>query len=292
MKNRYAFTMLELIFVIVTMGIIAKFGIGFLAQSYNNFIFSNLNNTLQAKSEMAVESIAKRLQFRIKDSTIRRKSSDLSYKAIGDIDAGGSEYNILEWVGSDIDGFRGDTKALWSGVIDIDASSATTLKSPETNTTALNTLITTLSHGVCDINDSALYFIGSDTQIDNYSWDGDATTSHLGSVIHPIKPTATIDEFESGISGVDFSGVDIYEYYKFIWSAYAIVHDATTKDLTLYYAYQPWRGEKYSDGRATLLMEDVSTFRFKSVGSVLKIQVCTKSDVMEEYSLCKEKTIF
>ncbi len=44
-------------------------------------------------------------------------------------------------------------------------------------------------------------------------------------------------------------------------------------------------------------MENVSTFRFKSVGSVIKIQVCVKSDIIDGnaaggYSLCKEKTIF
>jgi len=42
MKTRAAFTMIELIFVIVVMGIIGKFGVEFLAQAYKSFIFSSV----------------------------------------------------------------------------------------------------------------------------------------------------------------------------------------------------------------------------------------------------------
>ncbi len=296
-NNRLGFTLLELIFVIAIMGIIGKFGASFLAQSYSDFIYSKINNSLQAKSEMAVEYISKRLQYRIKDSIIRRKSSDNSYVALRDIDNYGDEYNILEWIGSDSDGFRGDSLPLWSGVIDLDESNSTTLKSPETNTTALNNLIKTLSYDNSDINDSAIYFIGSDTNIDGYGWDGEALSEQNSSVIHPIKTTTNIDEFESNIAGVDFSGVDVYEYYKLSWSAYAVEHNASTSELKLYYDYQPWAKESFRDGKSATIMENVSTFRFKSVGSIVKIQVCVKSDIIDgenegDYSLCKEKTIF
>jgi len=295
--NRLGFTLLELIFVILIMGILGKFGASFLAQSYNDFLYSKINNSLQAKSEMAVELIAKRLQFRIKDSIIRRKSTDNSYVALGDMDNVGDDYNILEWIGSDSDGFRGDSLPLWSGVIDLDESNASRLKSPETNTSALNKLIKTLSYDNSDINDSAIYFIGSDTNIDGYGWDGVALSEQNSSVIHPIKSTSNSDEFESSISGVNFSGVDVYEYYKLSWSAYAIEHNTTTKELKLYYDYQPWAGESYKDAKSATIMENVSTFRFKSIGSVVKIQVCVKSDIIDgknegDYSLCKEKTIF
>ena len=47
MGKRFAFSMLELIFVIVILGVLSKFGVEFLAQAYNNFIFSKINNTLQ-----------------------------------------------------------------------------------------------------------------------------------------------------------------------------------------------------------------------------------------------------
>ena len=293
-KKHSAFTMLELVFVIVIMGILGKFGVGFLAGAYSDFIYSKVNNSLQAQSEMAVESIATRLQFRIKDSIIARKDNG-DFKSLSS-STYGSDATILEWVGSDIDGSRGIKSPLWSGIIELDLSSASTLKSPETNTTALNDLIETLSHSSgTGIDNSAIYFIGSDSDINAYGWDGVALSEHNSSVMHPIMRGDNLDEFNSSIAGVDFSGTDIYEYYQLSWSAYAVKYNGTK--LTLYYDYQPWEGEGYLDGQSALLMENVSTFRFKAVGSVVKIQVCVKSDIINgdaggDYSLCKEKTIY
>ncbi|EDZ61780.1 conserved hypothetical protein [Sulfurimonas gotlandica GD1] len=93
---------------------------------------------------------------------------------------------------------------------------------------------------------------------------------------------------------VNFSGVDVYEYYKLSWTANAIAHDFATGELRFYYDYQPWKGENYlDDGKFAVIMENVSSFRFRSVSSLIKLQVCVKSNqTNEEYSICKEKTIF
>jgi len=302
--RRLGFTMIELVFVIVVMGIIGKFGVEFLAQAYKGFIFSNVNHSLQANGEMAVESIATRLQYRIKDSVIGRESANANfttnYRAIGS--ASGSQYNILEWVSTDIDGFRGARLPNWSGIIDLENPLTTNslLVSPGTDTTATSSLISILSNGGSDINDSALYFIGSESDIDNYGWDGNAIINQT-SVMHPIRNSATANEFVPRIGGTandnNFTGVDVYEYYKLAWTAYAIgIDDYDNNDnngtLTLWYNYQPWEGEVYTDGNSSVIMHNVSTFQFKSIGSIIKIQVCVNSDLVEDYSLCKEKTIF
>ena len=291
--RKSAFTLLELIFVIVIIGILSKFGIELLFQAYKNFIFSNVNNALQSNSAAAVETIASRLQYRIKDSVIAREA-DGTFKALSGYTDGTA--TILEWVGSDIDGFRGDSLPMWSGIIDLNISTATTLVSPGTNTGALNTLIEVLSNGGSDINDSALYFIGSDSDINSYGWNGVALTDHTTSVMHPIRSNGTVNQFVpiNGATGADstFAGTDVYEYYQLAWSAYAVVHTPADGNLTLYYDYQPWQGDGYADGKAVVLMENVDTFRFRAVGSIVKIQVCVKTDLMGDYSLCKEKTIF
>lgn len=65
--------------------------------------------------------------------------------------------------------------------------------------------------------------------------------------------------------------------------------------LTLYYDYQPWKGETYQNGKSQIIMEDVDTFRFRSVGDLIKVQLCvTNSNISSEggYSICKEKTVF
>lgn len=297
--RKSAFTLLELIFVIVVIGILSKYGVELLSQAYKSFIFSSVNNALQANSAAAVESIASRLQYRIKDSVIAREASGAFYGLAGySLD----NSTILEWVGTDIDGFRGNssTNPLWSGIIDLrnPSTDATTLFSPETNTTAISDLIQVLSHNSgTTIANAAIYFVGSDSDIETgYGWDyaTGTLTEHNTSVMHRINAGANINEFVSGIGGVDFSGTDIYEYYQLAWTAYAVVHDTATNTLWLHYDYQPWEGDKYSDvnTKKFKIMDDVDTFRFKAVGSIVKIQVCVNSDLMEDYSLCKEKTIF
>jgi len=196
MKNRFAFTMIELIFVIVIMGIIGKFGVEFLAQAYKSFIFSKINHELQSSSEATVELIAKRLEGRIKDSVIARLA-DKSFDAIGDVD-NTKTYVVLEWVGSDTDGFRGISNATrphlpnWSAIIDLDEGNSSILVSPATDTAKVNQLISILSAGTTDINDSALFFIGANSDVKtDYGWDRNiAKINAQRGAMHPVTSVA------------------------------------------------------------------------------------------------------
>ena len=302
--RRSAFTLLELIFVIVIMGILAKFGVELLSQAYKSFIFSSVNNRLQSQSTAAVESIASRLQYRIKDSVIAREADNDFFGLAGYT---ADDAPILEWVGYDVDGFRGNTAVLphWSGIIDLrdPSTTSTTLVSPQTDTGELNTLISTLSNAGSGIDNAAIYFVGSDSDIETgYGWDyaiGAITTQN--EAMHPMRSNGVANQFvpTNGDTGADnnFTGVDVYEYYQLAWTAYAVgITDynlaTNTGTLTLWYDYQPWEGERYTNGKSAVIMDDVSTFQFRVAGSIIKIQVCVNSDLMEDYSLCKEKTVF
>ncbi len=296
-----AFTMIELVFVIVILGIISKFGVEFLFQAYNGFIYSKVNNTLQNSSATAVEFVAARLQYRIKDSIIARED-DNSFKGLSGYSAGTA--NMIEWVGYDIEGFRGDTDPYWSGVIDLATtkSSSTLLKSPGTNTLAIDDLIKVLSNDKSDINDAALYFVGSNNNVDtDYGWDfSSGAFTDQTKAMHPIKSTGNPDEFAPNTGANNFIGAS--EYYQLAWTAYAVGidnYDSTDNvgDLTLWYNYRPWQGENYkTDGTKVTIMENVSTFEAMGVGSLITIKVCVKSlllkDEGKDYSLCKEKTIY
>jgi len=298
MRIRNAFTMIELIFVIVVMGILGKFGVEFLRQAYESYIASSINNTLQANSGTAVEFIAARLQDRIKDSIIvRMGDSNLTVVPLSDADYN-TTYTILEWIGADGDGFRGNSdgtttlnKPNWSGIADLDHpdANAPVLVSPETNTTKVDTLIDVLSNTSRSIDDAALYFIGSNSDIQSgYGWNGQIIDQN--STMHPINKVASQPtQFKSVIGNFQ----DVYEYYKLAWTAYAVVFETNTSNLLLYYNYQPWNGDDYLDGNSSIIMNNVSTFQSIAIGSVVKIQVCAKSNLTnQEYSLCKEKTIF
>jgi len=189
------------------------------------------------------------------------------------------------------------------------------LTSPDTNTTQENDLIKLFSEdNTSTINDAALYFVGSNSDaVTDYGWDGNKTYMDAQrGAMHAINSTANISQYVPAAGTSNFSGVDVYEYYKLAWTAYAVVIEDynqtgdNTGTLKLYYNYQPWK-DKDGDGstdqfnnapniKSTIIMEKVSTFRFMSIGSIMKIQVCVKSAILQkdggDYSLCKEKTIF
>lgn len=314
MKKHNGFTLLELVFVIIIIGFLGKYGVELLMQSYKSFIFANVNNTLQSNSASAVEFIASRLQYRIKGSEIARTDVNTStFDPVADVNVS-KTYVVLEWVAADMESFRGTTAPYWSGILDIQAGNADLLTSPQTDRTQVDTIIKKLSHGTSTFNDAALYFIGKPYDITTgFGWDNNATTltniinTQKGAML-PLQGVGGVSDFNSS-TGIDFSGIDMYEYYQLAWTANAIVLDPTTYDavnktfdLVFYYNYQPWKGDKFSDTGKNIqhmtIMKNISTFQFMKIGALMKIQVCAKSTLLrdtnngEAYSLCKEKTVF
>lgn len=293
-----AFTMIELVFVIVIMGIIGKFGVEFLAQSYKTFIQAKISSELHTNSTSALQFIAKRLEFRIVPSTIKR--SPLlplpGFQGAAEIPlVDDTSYNILEWISYDIDGYRGTNAPLWSGIVDLDPSetNSTNIFSPGTDTDNLDDLIKTLSNNGSSIADAAIMFSSDNYDPYNFGWDGGDVLTDQNKAIHPINSAAATDSFATGI-GANFSGMKVSNRYMLAWTAYALVHE--DNNLTLHYDYQPWQGESYDDGKSQLLMQNVSTFRIKTnpSGGLFSIMVCAKNDLIvgEEHSICKEKVIF
>jgi len=237
MRIRKAFTMIELIFVIVVIGIIAKFGVEFLIQAYNGYIFSAVQNKLQTQTETALEQITNRLQYRIKSSIIARLDDNGivpgNYVALAD--ANGSQ-TVLEWVGYDIDGLRGNWDAgmnmnipTWSGFIDLNNinTDESHLVSLETNTTAANNMINTLSNGAVGIAQSAIFFIGGNSDINKFGWVGGVGIGDQSSSMHPVTNGGNINQLLPNTGLNTFTGNNVYEYYQLAWTAYALVWNGT-----------------------------------------------------------------
>ena len=313
--SKKGFTFIEMIFVLVILAIIAKFGVELLAQAYRNYLYQEINNKLANTSSSAVEFIAKRLQYRIRPSVIVRKNLN-SFRALEGFvpltAADADSYKVLEWIGYDIDSFRGNANAtpLWSGIIDKKASidSNNTIITPGSDLDAVDTMIQTISNGNSTINDAALYLFTSENDInESFGWYGGATITdqHLHYAMHPVQK-ASSTSFTSGITGKSFSDLfddiknkgDFDARYYLAWTAYAVSLEGNV--LKFYYDYQPWNGEKYSDGKSTTIMEHVGTFKMIQKQGVIKIQVCTTNDDMNGtgtmniggFALCKEKTIY
>jgi prepilin-type N-terminal cleavage/methylation domain-containing protein len=310
-RLRNAFTMLELVFVIIIMGIVGTIGVEIFRNAYDAYMSSAVNQKLQSETELALKQIANRLQYRFKDSVIGRIDA-ANFDGLSSVNVD-LNYTAIEWVGYDIDGWLGDetsTLPTWSGFIDVDDPSASInrLISPETNTTGrVDDVIKDLaaSGSTTDIFNSAIFFTGANTNIQTgYGWDSGELTEQNGSAAHRVSPSVgnptylipTVD---------DFDDIDIYEQYKLAWTAYALALEG--KKLFLYYDYQPWEGEEYNEtginnvnvaDRKRLLVDNVSTFKFQAIGDILRVQLCVDNNAtgnvpaQEYYSLCKEKVIF
>lgn len=295
-NTRKAFTMLELIFVIVIMGIIGKFGVEFVARAYESYIYSKINNDLQAKSASAVEFIAKRLEHRIKESTISRNTTTGVVNFVNDVGLSDPDATVLEWIATDVDSFRGTTQPSWSGIIDLTATTSNRIISTSSELNTTSAQIAVLSNGNANINTSAIYFIGSFKSLNPWGYNG--AINDQTQTLHPIQSGANINEIWPRGLAPDFSGVTVFEYYKLAWTAYAIElenYDDVLKigDLYLRYNYRPWDGQTYLNGTRVLLAEGINSFRYRSAGSLIKIQVCAKSDLTgQEHALCKEKTVY
>jgi len=302
-KNKKAFTLLELVFVIAIIGLLSTLGVRFMVEAYKSYLFSAINNRLQNESATAIEFIAKRLSYRIKDSVIARDltTGTNTNNFVPVQSAIGANFTVLAWVGSDIDGWRGINNPLWSGIIDLDIDPINQnlrLVSPNTNTVTMNQFITNLSYGTGGINNSALYFIGlSDSNVlTDYGWGRNAAfIQDQNGSMHPINNAVNQTVFLPLPLNQDFTNIDVFEYYKHAWTAYAIVHTANG-DLFLNYNYQPWNGHSFNNApniRSQLIMQNVATFQYRAIGSLLKIQICVENQLTgQEYAICKEKTIY
>ena len=261
---RKGFTLLEVVFVIIILGVMSKFGVELLYKIYENYVYSNTYNRLENRSEMAVKQIANRLQARIKDLTIARVGSAGSVITVGDANnAALANATVLEWVGVDLDGWRANGTPTWSGLIDLNnvGTSATSLVSPGSTAAA---------------GSGGLFFIGGDVDIGSQAdWLNGAKSVVIG----------------NGVVTGNFVGEDVLEFYQFSKSAYAV--ELVGGQLLLYSNYQPWNGDTMSNPE--VLMDDVTTFQFRSLGDSLLIQVCVGDNGVTglgEYSICKEKVVF
>ncbi|MDP1615153.1 MAG: hypothetical protein Q8L68_05085, partial [Methylococcales bacterium] len=252
------------------------------------------------------EQVANRLTYRVPGSEIvRQQSTGLNtFGSIATVaDDGIANTTVFEWVGYDIDGFRGDgtsTRPTWSGFIDLAASQGlanTALSSPESNLTRINATIAALSPSGFNGNGLGMFFIQDSNfdVINGFGWNGVAIANQL-STVHPVSVTAN-DQLSTA-NGGNFGGQKISEFYKLSWTAYALEHNATSGQLRLYYDYRPWNGQTYTNGSSVLLMENVDTFSLRSIGDAIKVQVCIRdkslftNNAAKEFSICKEKTVF
>ncbi len=279
-RNKNAFSLLEVIFVIVILGIVASIGAEIIANVYESHIVNRAQYRASIKSEQTLNQIANRLRYAIPGTAGARVTTGSAFIPLTEISnsAGSNIRHVLQWVGYDGDSFEAMTSTSrrpgWSGFIDLNASNPTTLLTPGSNLVLARDIIGNLGGSLN--NNARLYFPPG---------SGPAATN--GSVLVTGGSGENINV--SGLTSGDF----IAERYKLAWSSYAIVFEGT--NLWLYYNFSPTVGATLGANKS-LLLANVTSFSFKGSEGSVRIKVCQYENMdtnttADAARSCKEKII-
>lgn len=259
--KRRAFSMIELVFVIVVLGIVASIGSELIAKVYQGYILERAQHRSSIKTELAMLQIVNRLSNAIPGSVIRRKTIGGAYEGISDpmkLDPTGDSYAVLQWIGADMDSFDSNSTPGWSGFCDVTPSTTTSIETPGSKLSIVNTVEKNLGR----TGKFAIFFPKS-------------MQHHYGS---GTKDTITLD---NNIS-------TIYEHYKLAWTSYALVIEKG--DLYLYYNFPPELGANIG-GNKSLLMQNITTFKFQGGDGAVRFKICKDEPISKDFNVtsCKEK---
>ena len=309
MEMKRAFTLLELIIVIVILGIIAMMSFNAMMNIYSNYFQTRTVNELETQTEIALEQISKRLEHRIKPSVIARKPSG-GFLPLNDSRVNlNSGYEILEFIPYAYEIFNDVPSASnkagrYSGYIDLAKSSpASGLISPGSNfSTEVVETIKDLTckddaSGCVDFKDKngGVVAIFSDVYYDVQNSFGYKGILNLDIAKVGVKST---DGDTLEISG--FANKQISEQYHLAYTANAIVPEQSADpkdaangvfDLNLYYDYRPWMGQGYKNGEKATLAKNVTRFVFIEKNGVIVLKLCMKAK-NSEITICKSKAVY
>jgi len=103
-QTKKAFSMIELIFVIVILGIVSSIAANIIAQVYESYIVQRAQYRATSKTELALTQIANRLRYAIPGTIGFRANKSSTFKFITDINSGNDK--VLQWVSYDGDSFE------------------------------------------------------------------------------------------------------------------------------------------------------------------------------------------
>lgn len=283
-----AFSLMELVFVIVVLGIVASIGSDIISSMYKNYIQTRTSTSLLAQTELVLDQIENRLKERIPTTEVARISDTGAPLRLG---AGGitADYDVLEWYGNANEAFKGVslTNPGFSGVVDIRSSANPNLVTSGTRFDLASNILTSLGYGTRpSVREALLFRTGSSYDINTLGYNGVSTND----VVKVFQVSNTSFEIEAATRPTR-----IYEFYYLSHSGYAIIpnitgtypngvsRDTNNFDLMLRYNYHPWQGQPSSTGRQVTLAQHVSLFRFSKIGGIIWVKLCLRDPRVEGF---------
>ena len=295
---RRAFTLLEIVFVLILTAILASIGNDIIFQAYENYLLSQQLATSLSHTQVATEEIAKRLERRVRESavSILDKDHPTTIEPLANHD---QSHTIIAWIGRAYEARRGEYNGSvnypgWSGFVDLKESNKSQLVTKGDDLRIATRIIepiyeTNLSQ---PNNGCAVIF---------QTWPGDEPHIAYGWLsILGTPPTHIFTVHAQNSHTLLYDSITpsrIWEHYYLACSAYAIVPETDAKgktDLYLYYNFRPWMGESLNDAKKALLLQNVTIFDFKKTQRTIEIRLCANASLSSEINatLCSKKVIF
>ena len=302
-----AFTLIELIFVIVLLSIISAFWADLYVKIYNSYTNNRATSDLEGETERTLNIITSLLRDRVKQTVIGRETDngehpDGNFVYLSDVQ---EEHDVLEWIGKSTETqYIGSTKGLlgWSG-FDIKMavpSGDFVIKSPGSSLENADDILTSLNAGTKSFG----IIFNDDIIINTDSFGYDHTTyNHTN-----IGTVSIIDNDTMQISGLASRNKN---RYFLVHTAYAIVPvldnnaadvsvggiKSNTYNLLLYYDFQPWEKEKYENGKSVVLAKNVTMFRFTFDNNSVAVKLCMRDNNRNfdaeklDFIVCKSQVV-
>jgi len=301
-----AFSLIEVIFVLVILGIVASISSQIIVQVYESYITQQAVYKVSTKTELAINQIVNRLTYSVIDSAIAKDPTDsTNYKLLKNLDPLDPNLTILEWIGYDTDSFSAGSTPYWSGVANYATATKIMFDTPGSQLGKVDTIIKNLSRNKVSLDGSvqlpAVIFRPRTSEGDDINGKCMGLVDNNTSCIYAVS--------ENNATGFLFDDIHkskiITERYQLAWSAYALVPTLNSNGLyniNLHYNYQPWENNETYDKNATssLLISNVSVFKFAQSGGVIQLKLCASEDIGQRnsttgkpvyISTCKEKVI-
>lgn len=279
--HRKAFTLIELLFVIVIMGIVGGLALEAIRQYYDGIYRTGEYSKRVAQADHILEQISKYFENGISASIIRLDENDAPFGTLcNGVPQAGDEDNdyTIAFVAVDNDGLRGYWDGAryrpgWSSDV---LSIGTALVSADANYTALDAV------SDLDTNPNRAAIFRSDglgegaDECHRFGWESAGNTNDVYRTIQAVNSATTLTLNDI----LSINGRSSRAYL--LRTAYAF--RAKDGDFNMYSGFEPWNGEQYNDVTPRLMADKVTHFTIlydasntmvnSSIGNIYTLKIC------------------
>ena len=321
------FTLIEIIFVIVILGLISVGSFKAIEMLYQRYYQVNTITKFSILSQTLLDEVSTILYYRTPLTAIGYDPDSGEFKKLEDIND--EKYKIFEWISEAYDAkkhFGFDIKTGYTGFIDMDASDRDTLTlvSKDFNITDINNSLNAIFDNNQDLNKTtAVIFAGnldtgveSDDYNNSFGWHG-----YEHDKVFLINKFKQVGNDANLTMTSDIEGNKIYSKYYLATSAWGIARgkdinktadclnglDVDDNTLLLFYNYRPWKNKTFCadphtnksetiEGNVSILARDITAFKVKAVDYHIELKVQFSKEMYrgsdKNITITKQKVTF